>query len=144
MKRVDVASALIFDSTKEKVLLVKNRKGDSSYWSPPGGAVENGETLEQAVLREIKEETGYDIEVIGLYSVREMFFIENSHHAIIFTFLARIIDGEINFMDPDNEVVDIEWLDIPTANELMPSIPDIETNPEGNIVRATYCFEGTK
>lgn len=86
MKRVDVASALIFDNSKEKVLLVRNKKGETSYWSPPGGAVEKGETLHQAAIREIKEETGYDIVVDKLNSVREVFFSESGHHALIFTF----------------------------------------------------------
>jgi 8-oxo-dGTP diphosphatase len=144
LKRVDVASALIFDSSNERILLVRNKKGDTSYWSPPGGAVEKGETLEQAAIREIKEETGYDIEVNGLYSVREVFFSESGYHALIFTFLATIIDGEIEIMDPDNEILEVKWLDIHTANKLMPSIPDIEVKLPENKVHAFYCFEGTK
>lgn len=100
MKRVDVASALIFDSSREKVLLVRNKKGETTYWSPPGGAV--------------------------------------------FTFLARIIDGEIQIMDPDNEIVEVKWVDIQTANKLMPFIPDIDGKLEKNSVDAVYIYEGTK
>lgn len=94
MKRVDVASALIFDRLKEKVLIVKNKKGETSYWSPPGGAVEIEETLHQAAIRETKEETGYDIVVDKLNSIREVFFSESGLHALILTFLVRIIDGK--------------------------------------------------
>ncbi|CAM4401043.1 NUDIX hydrolase [Paenibacillus alkaliterrae] len=64
MKRVDVSSALITDS-EGHILIVKNAKGDSSYWSLPGGAVEAGETLEQAATREVKEETGDGIVITG-------------------------------------------------------------------------------
>lgn len=60
LKRIDVASALIHDENGN-ILLVKNVKGDSFYWSPPGGAVEKDETLEQAVIREVREETGLKV-----------------------------------------------------------------------------------
>ncbi|WP_274381473.1 NUDIX hydrolase [Paenibacillus mesophilus] len=78
---MDVASALIFDETSENVLMVRNKRGSSSDWSLPGGAVEPGETLEQAVIRETKEEAGVDIKVTGLYSVREAFFTGAAQHA---------------------------------------------------------------
>ena len=51
MKRVDVESAIIYD-TEENILAVKNVKG---YWELPGGAVEKGEHLHQAVIREVNE-----------------------------------------------------------------------------------------
>ncbi|MEH7633404.1 NUDIX domain-containing protein [Bacillus pumilus] len=54
MKRVDVVSAIMNDEA-ENILMVKNVKG---YWELPGGAVEKGEHLHQAVIREVKEETG--------------------------------------------------------------------------------------
>lgn len=63
---------------------------------------------------------------------------------LIFTFLARIIDGEIQIMDPDNEIVEVKWVDIQTANKLMPFIPDIDGKLEKNSVDAVYIYEGTK
>lgn len=103
MIRVDVASALVFDD-QDNLLLVKNKNGDSFYWGPPGGAVEEGETLEQAVIREVKEETGYSIAITGLNSVREMFFRKTEHHALIVTFYAKVISGDLEIDDPDLEV----------------------------------------
>lgn len=52
--RVDVACALIFDQASENVLMVKNKKGDSYYWSLPGGAVEVGEQLHRENLNVAK------------------------------------------------------------------------------------------
>ena len=51
MKRVDVAYVLLFDEYEENVLLVKNKGPGASYYTLPGGAVELGETLEEAAIR---------------------------------------------------------------------------------------------
>jgi ADP-ribose pyrophosphatase YjhB (NUDIX family) len=61
MKRVDVTYVLLFDDQGENVLMVKNKGENSSYYTLPGGAVEPGETLEEAAIREVKEETGLDV-----------------------------------------------------------------------------------
>src|SRR5580692_10445701 len=46
-----------------EVLLVRHEKGGHSYWLVPGGGVDQGETMVEAGARELREETGYDIEV---------------------------------------------------------------------------------
>ncbi|MDP4550115.1 NUDIX hydrolase [Alkalihalobacillus macyae] len=116
MKRVDVVYAFIFDPLKQKVLMVNNAH---STWSLPGGAVELGETLEQGVIRETKEETGLEIEAGPILAVNEAFFTKQQHHGLMFTFQATVIDGEVQIEDK-NEITEIEWVDINTANELMP------------------------
>jgi 8-oxo-dGTP diphosphatase len=144
LKRIDVASALINDENGN-ILLVKNIKGDSFYWGPPGGAVEKGETLEQAVIREVREETGFNIEVMGLNSIREVFFTEKEHHALIVTFFAKIIDGQINIIDPDNEILEVKWVDYQTAKELMPLLFEtLRIDSDNNKTLAFYEFEGIR
>ncbi|MFQ5656758.1 MAG: NUDIX domain-containing protein [Candidatus Methylomirabilales bacterium] len=59
-------SAVIFDGPK-KLLLI--RRADSGEWGLPGGAVEIGESVEKAILREVREETGLNVEVIRLIGV---------------------------------------------------------------------------
>ncbi|MBB3112354.1 8-oxo-dGTP diphosphatase [Paenibacillus phyllosphaerae] len=119
MKRMDVVYALIYDEAEKKVLMVSN-KGEG--WSLPGGAVEIGETLEQAIIRETKEETGLVIEVGSILAVNEAFFPSHGsdgHHAIFMTFHAKVIAGEISIEDK-NEIIEVKWVDINTANNLMP------------------------
>ena len=60
--------ALIFDED-QRVLLAHRR--DINWWNLPGGGMERGETVEDAVRREVREETGLEIEVkylVGVYS----------------------------------------------------------------------------
>lgn len=50
----------------DKVLLIKRTKPDIVYWATPGGAVENGETNKQALIRECQEELGVTVKVKNL------------------------------------------------------------------------------
>lgn len=64
---VSVAAA-IFDESGENVLLIKRR--DNGRWEPPGGVLELDETIEDGLRREVREETGADIEpgpLTGVY-----------------------------------------------------------------------------
>lgn len=143
MKRVDYANALIWDESLQKVLMVKNGKAESFYWSFPGGGVADAETIEQAVIREVREETGFHIEIEGLYSVREVFFRSREEHALIFTFISKIIGGELMISDPDDEILEVKWMDIHQANDLMPYIPRHIILSEGQKINsAFYCFHG--
>lgn len=80
MKKVNVTYALLYDKTNEKILMVKNKGENGSYYTLPGGAVKLGETLEEAVIREVKEETGLHINVNGICSISEAFFEERDHY----------------------------------------------------------------
>ncbi|PRA08001.1 MULTISPECIES: NUDIX hydrolase [unclassified Paenibacillus] len=117
MKRVDVVYTLLTNPSKTKVLAVRN-VGRSS-WSLPGGAVEAGESWEQAAIREAYEETGLDVNVQGIVAINECKFEEMKEHAIFITFRAEIVGGKEEISRPD-EISEIAWLDITQADELMP------------------------
>lgn len=69
-----------------RTAVTKNKGENSYYYTLPGGAVGNGETLKAASVREIKEETGLNVELEGLSAVGEAFFEKRRHHAF-FLFL---------------------------------------------------------
>ncbi|WP_391201718.1 NUDIX hydrolase [Psychrobacillus sp. L4] len=116
MKRVDVAYVLLFDELEQNVLMVKNKGTGSSYYTPPGGAVEKGETLKEGAIREVKEETGLDVQVDGVFSVGEAFFEERGHHAIFITFVGKIIGGKIEISFPE-EIEEVIWMDLKQAEK---------------------------
>lgn len=138
LKRVDVVSAIIYDE-EENILTVKNVNG---YWELPGGAVEKGEHLQQAVIREVKEETGYVVKVNELHSVREAFFQDKKHHALIITFFAEMIGGEMNILDPDHDIEEVKWVSTQTFQKLNPKLFHmLKLNQQ---TKAFYDFEGNR
>lgn len=140
MRRVDVAYALILDDTSPKILMVKN-KGNAS-WSLPGGAVEKEETLDQAAIREAKEETGLDVKVQGIIAINECIFEKKQEHAIFFTFRAEVIGGSLELVRP-HEISEIAWMDVDKAGELIPYFKDgIRSLVEGNEI--PYYDQGRK
>ena len=93
--QVRVTGILIED---EKVLLVKQKVANRN-WSLPGGRVENGEMLEEAMIREMREETGLEVNIQKLLYVCDK--PDASPSLLHITFLLKRIEGEI--MLPSNE-----------------------------------------
>jgi len=96
-----VVVALVFVTRDDAILLVKQDYGQR-YWSLPGGMVESGESVDQAAIREVKEETGLDIRVkrvVGLYS-------KPSEDALAITFEGEVIGGNVQ---PSNEISDCRY-----------------------------------
>lgn len=84
------AIGIVFTSDYQKILLVK--RCDVPIWVFPGGGIEEGETPEEAVIREVKEETGLSVCIskkIGEYT--PMNFLSNTTHV----FECQVISGEL-------------------------------------------------
>ncbi len=74
---IRVTGILIED---DKILLVKQKVSDKRNWSLPGGKLERGETLEQALIREMNEETGFDVDIIKLLYVCDVLAAGNTYY----------------------------------------------------------------
>ena len=93
-----------------KILLVRRaREPSKGVYTFPGGRVEFGESLIEAVAREVREETGLVIEVIGLAGFREALPAKTGGHGhfVILPFAARWVAGEVALND---ELDDARWL----------------------------------
>jgi 8-oxo-dGTP diphosphatase len=121
MKRINVVFCLITNEPKTKVLMVKNAKNET--WSLPGGAVEENETLDEAAVREAKEETNLDVKVHGLLAMNEAVFEKTAEHDLFITFRAEIVGGTPEIVRP-NEICQMEWIDIELADQFMPYYKD--------------------
>lgn len=73
MKRHFCASAFVINPYNKKILLVKHKK--NRRWTQPGGHMEDGETPEETALREVYEETGLRVKLLGDRFPREEDFI---------------------------------------------------------------------
>lgn len=104
-----VSAAIIRDG---RVLLTQRARGPAlGVWTLPGGVVEAGETLAQALVREIDEETKLAVEPVALAGHREVLMRDANgraeRHFIILCFATRWISGEPML---NEELSDFRWL----------------------------------
>jgi 8-oxo-dGTP diphosphatase len=71
------------------LLAERNKENYNGYWIIPGGGVQFGETIQEAALREIKEETNLDVELIKLIGHKEVINVPGDYHSIVFFHLAK-------------------------------------------------------
>lgn len=112
-----VSAAIMRDG---KVLVVRRaRKPALNLYTLPGGAVEAGETLVEAVIREVREETQLTIEPLALAGTREAIMRDAQgrveRHFVILSFAARWLSGEPVLSE---ELDDARWLDPSELAEL--------------------------
>ena len=104
-----VSAAIVRDG---RVLIARRARAPANgIYTLPGGVVEVGETLREAVAREIMEETNLVIEPVALAGYRERVGHDASgkveHHFVILPFAARLISGEPRL---NEELAEVRWL----------------------------------
>ena len=118
LKSIEVVASVI---VKDGMILATQR-GYGEFkgkWEFPGGKVENGENLEQAIIREIKEETNADINVIEYISTIEYDY--PTFHLIMHNYLCDLKDNNPEFVYHDNKTLEHEnmvWLDLNDLDHL--------------------------
>jgi 8-oxo-dGTP diphosphatase len=118
-----VSAAIVRDG---QVLLVQRaRPPANGLYSLPGGVVEVGETLAEAIVREVREETSLAIEPVGLAGFRESILRDPQgrieRHFVILPFAARWLAGEPRL---NEELSDARWLR-PSELGALPTTPGL-------------------
>ncbi len=108
---VAVGAVVIVD---EQILLVRRGRGPAAgEWSVPGGRVEAGETLREAVVREVAEETGLDVVVERFLGWVERIGDDPPHHFVILDFAVTPLDDrDAQAGDDAAEVAWVPLLDL--------------------------------
>jgi 8-oxo-dGTP diphosphatase len=129
------ASALIIKDSK--ILLIHRKKEGEEFWVFPGGGVEDGETLEAALVREVKEETNLDVlhftEVFTAYNERS--------NKMAHFFKCEVSDGipEIIGEEKDKQSetnsYKLEWIELAD----IPTLPLVPTEAKEKVI-ANYGF----
>ena len=108
---VTAAMCIIYDKEKKKILFEK--RSDNGMWCVPGGAIELGETLEQALKREVKEETGLDISNPKLFDVvAGVHMIYPNKDEVYYTDVVYEINEYSGELKHDEESTELRWLGI--------------------------------
>lgn len=131
--RVGCGAIIIND--KNEVLLIKRSKdleNEAGKWARPGGKLEFGETVEEAVIREMKEELGIVVEVIGILDVTSNIYPDKGTHWVALGFLAKLISGTPKNMEPD-KADEVKWFPI---NALPKNISNYTRNAIDAYMRA--------
>ena len=109
-----------------RLLAIRKRSGDHSYYVLPGGTQEAGETLVEAVVREVEEEVGARVEALELLHVRD--YIADNHefagqqpglHDVDFYFRCRLLEpvGSRAQSHPDKRQIGVDWLELSRLEE---------------------------
>lgn len=132
-----VTVGVIVFNDHNQVLLIKRSDKFSrpGKYSVPGGFLDRNENAEQAALRELKEEAGFDGEIMGVFHINDYPNRPNEDRQNVdFVYLAKVEDG--NFV-PNEEIDEIKWV----GKEELPSDDQFAFDHRATILKAFDYLE---
>ena len=104
IERAAVVAACLIKNGDKYLLVQENEPKIRGLWNLPAGHVNKGEKIRDAAVREVKEETGYDVGLTDEIAIIH----EEATNAVKHVFSAVIISGDISFNT--DEIKDVKWL----------------------------------
>lgn len=103
--------AVIWNAAGEIVLIRRGQPPRMGEWSIPGGKLEWGESVKEALAREVREETGLEIEIVALVDVVDSVTRDEAgavvRHYVLIDFAARAAGGTLS---PGSDAADARWV----------------------------------
>jgi 8-oxo-dGTP pyrophosphatase MutT (NUDIX family) len=107
------------DHGPQLVLGKRRRERDGVTWSLPKGTPHGHESMEETAVREVAEETGLDVRILGSLGTIEYFFVQRGTriHKTVHYFLMEATGGDLG--RHDHEFEEVRWVDLAQAEALM-------------------------
>lgn len=130
MRHMIVPIALVIKDSKVLMILRNDPFAPRFHkkWEFPGGKLDEGEQVESCIIREVKEETGFDVEVVKVLGESKVVTFDesgNRYQAILIPSVCKYVGGEQ--ISNDEEVLEMKWFDI---DEVLLQKDLIEENDE--------------
>src|SRR3989344_4605353 len=114
LAQVRVVAGVVIKQNDRYLLVQENHPNPKVYGlgNFPAGRVDKGDTIEKTAIKEAKEESGYDVELVRKIAI----FHENIEVPVKHAFEAKIMGGELKW--PKDEILDAKWFTLEELEEM--------------------------
>ena len=109
---VAVVAGCVIEKDSKYLLVQEKQQKAYGLWNLPAGHVDEGETFEEAALRETVEETGYTVELDKKLSVEHT----SIHSPVLHAYKAHVVGGELTLNE--DELLDVRWFNLADIEQL--------------------------
>ncbi len=125
IESVGVVVGCLIKKDGRYLLVQENQESARGLWNLSAGHVDKGESLEAAAIREVKEETGFNVRLLSQIAL----YHEEASKSVKHVYSAEIIDGELH--SQEGEILQVKWL----------SFEEIQAIQKAGKIRAPWVWD---